>query len=707
MLYSGPSEDYYPTDRVRPAAELVVVQQTDGWLGVEPVPSSFSWVPARQAYLLPGGKEIEITTSNAVSWIGSSLGRAKQFRWQVKLDKGTQLRVLGESTVKNAEGKPVLWYRIAPPPGELRWVKTDIVSTQPVVVISRDEANSNGSGKVQTASVSRSSGPAHDNAVVSAQHSSVVEELPMQDDVFSGGTAEEIQGQPLMIDGNVDGIVEGGVYYEGELPQGVQGIDGQMYDGQIVDGHVIHHGSGMVHEGVISSGPVMTAGPIVEASPKQHFDGWHAMEFSDDGLFFPWMAKLFATAPTHDPLAHDPFSLEPMPKRRGGMTMPPQQQTVVSQPQPRSHMHSVPGVYVPRDRPWRDPRTLRQSRPRAGSLPPPRSQDPIYDGPTTAPDPGGDSTGGSDSEAFFGNQNSGPLAAAQDRINSVRAALRDTLRRYQADGELTAPEERDFTSGLEKAIEQLSPTGGIDTNTLNGRSPYGGGPANPGSGGQLDNDPSSVNWYGVSGGDSAMHRPQTNTTLASSSKRSPRGQLPTVEQLLMELSDIVARPAAQWDLASVASQAQKIVDDGANAIERGQARLLLERIEQFDRVARQSGVTTRRSNPFSLASRSSTTPVGFASATGSESKVPTARSAELQAKYDATGWLVLVHGSSADKPPYALTDSAGQILAYVSGLPGLKFDAYLNKPVGVNGRRGYLPQLQAAHIQAERMHELR
>ncbi len=718
MLYSGPSEDYYPTDRVPPAAELKVAERTDGWLGVEPVPSSFSWVPARQAYLLPGGKEIEITTNNSVSWIGSSLGRAKQFRWQVKLDKGTQLRVLGEATVKNEEGKPVLWYRVTPPPGELRWIKSDIVSTQPVVVISRGETNASSNTDVRTASASRPTGSATaDGAVVSAQHNSVVEELPMQDDVFRGGSAEEIRGEPIMLDGNadgnIDGVVEGGVYYEGELPYGGQGIDGQVYDGQIVDGHVIHHDGGMVHEGEI-----LSAGPVAAPDPKRHFEGWHAMEFSDDGLFFPWMAKLFASAPAHDPLAHDPFSLAPMPKRTRGMTMPPPQQTVDAQPQPRSHLHSVPGVYVPRDRPWRDPRTLRQSRPSAGSLPPPRQDSPNYDGPTAAPDPTSGAAGESDSGAFFGNQGSGPLAAAQDRINSVRAALRDSLRRYQSSGELTAPEERDFTSGIERAIEQLSPTGGVGENTLDGRSPYGGQPGNSKPGGRLDNDPSSVNWYGVSGGerdadgDSAMNRPATNTTFASSRQRSTagplsRGQLPTVEQLLIELSDTVARPVQQWDLASVATQAQRIVDGGANAIERGQARLLLERIEQFDRVARQSGASAPRSNPFSLASRTTSPSVGLASASRAQSQVPTARSAELQAKYDATGWLVLVHGSSPDKPPYALTDSAGQILAYVSALPGLKFDAYLNKPVGVNGRRGYLPQMQAAHVQAERMHELR
>lgn len=687
MLYSGPSEDFYPTDRIAPAEELAVLHRTaDGWLGVRPVSSSFSWVPARQAYLLPGGKEIEITT-DAVSWIGSGLGRAKQFRWQVKLHKGEQLRLLGESTVKNEEGKPVLWYRIAPPPGEFRWIQENAVSPQPVVIVRAENTNS----PVQHASATESSGV---GGVVTAQHS-VAENLPMQSDVFSNGSAEEISGEPVVVENAVEGMVynQDGTIYNG--PVNVGGMQGDVFAGEYVDGEYV--------DGEIVSGEVVMGGPLPSSRPANHFSGWHAMEFSDDGLFFPWMAKLFSSAPKHDPLAHDPFSLEPMPQRNRAAPIPVQQEVIVSQP--RSHAHSVPGVYVPGNRPWRDPRTLRQQRPGTDSLPipyAPSGSAPDGSMPSAGPETlnaPGDATPSPDNDAYYGNSNTGPLAAAQDRINSVRAALRDSLKRYQSSGELSAPEEREISSGIERALDRLTPS----KTPFSQRSPYGGNGNSGGGSGQLQSDPSSVDWYGVSG-DTATNARPSNTSLAAHS----RNTLPTVEQLLLALSETVARPVDQWQLNDVAAQAQRIVDNGANAIERGQARLLLERIAEFDRAARQSGSIPPRVNPFSLASGGlSNSSVGLASATSSGASVPSARSAENQAKYDATGWLVLVHGATADKPPYALTDRAGQILAYVSGLPGLKFDAYLNKPVGVNGRRGYLPQLQAAHIQAQRMHELR
>jgi uncharacterized protein YgiM (DUF1202 family) len=133
QLRSGPGEDFYPTGDIPLNASLEVYHRTeDEWLGVRPPEGSFSWVQAADAYLLPGGRIIEVTNPSAVSWIGTSLGSAKQYRWQVKLTSGEQLGVIGEQSTRNAEGKEVLWYKIAPPAGEFRWIHTQSVSSQPV-----------------------------------------------------------------------------------------------------------------------------------------------------------------------------------------------------------------------------------------------------------------------------------------------------------------------------------------------------------------------------------------------------------------------------------------------------------------------------------------------------------------------------------------------------------------------------------------------
>jgi len=59
------------------------------------------------------------------------------------------------------------------------------------------------------------------------------------------------------------------------------------------------------------------------------------------------------------------------------------------------------------------------------------------------------------------------------------------------------------------------------------------------------------------------------------------------------------------------------------------------------------------------------------------------------------------------QPTHALTDQQGQVIAYVSGLPGMNLNLNLNQPVGIKGLRGYLPQLQKAHIRAERIVRLK
>ncbi|HBE69734.1 MAG TPA: hypothetical protein DDW52_16435 [Planctomycetaceae bacterium] len=714
QLRSGPSEDYYPTGKIAPGAKLEAFHETpDGWLAVRPTEDSFSWVPAKQAYMLPGGREIEITVSNAVSWIGSAIESPKQFRWQARLHKGEQLRLLGEATIKDADGKPMLWYRVAPPAGEFRWIQADAISRKPVVVVHSDDVVRPASHNSEAAT----SRP----AVTTAQHTSVVETLPMQQGTSPAQTGDgesvtgelvEPSGQPATSQINEPFENEyygpGDVFYEGEIVDGqIVGpfADGEIFEGEVIDGQIV--------EGPIYHGDVIAPTP---AGPAGHFAGWHALEFTDQGMFMPWIAKLFNRQPQHDPLAHDPFSLEPIPPRATSGPPPVPNQAVheVVHPHPYaagSHLHSVPGGYAARNRPWRDPRTLRQQRSGA-ILPPPGERNlfnsPLEEAPRVAPEPtngSGETQGGEagTDEAYFNPRRGGPLAAATGRIDAVRSALRDTLRKYQSTGELNS----------ESAPGEKPNSGGGLLQRLRGQSPYGDAtsPSNA-------NDPSDVNWYGVSG-DSASYLDRSRSSGAShlASHRHSRATLPTTEELLIELSEQVSRPIEQWDLQPLVARVQLVIDDGATAIQRGEARLLLERVAEFERLQRQSGLQPRlstakldRSSGANLG-RPGATSASLASATrvvgSSGSSVPTARSAELQAKYDATGWLVHVHGSAAGKPNYALTDSAGQILAYVTPIPGMNFDAYLNKPVGVNGKRGFLPHLQASHIQGERIHEIR
>ena len=55
-----------------------------------------------------------IIEDRTVAWIGTHLGRARTYRWQVQLAKGEPVTVIGKSEREGPDG-PQLWYRIVPP----------------------------------------------------------------------------------------------------------------------------------------------------------------------------------------------------------------------------------------------------------------------------------------------------------------------------------------------------------------------------------------------------------------------------------------------------------------------------------------------------------------------------------------------------------------------------------------------------------------
>ena len=76
-------------------------------------------------------------------------------------------------------------------------------------------------------------------------------------------------------------------------------------------------------------------------------------------------------------------------------------------------------------------------------------------------------------------------------------------------------------------------------------------------------------------------------------------------------------------------------------------------------------------------------------------------------KGDASGWLVQVHTTIKGQPEFALTDDAGKVIAYVQSTPALNLRRYLQQPVTVYGTRGYIPNLAAKQILAERVVRMR
>lgn len=119
----GPSGEHYRTDRLIEGEALEVYLETgDGWLGIRPPETSFCWVPADQVEVDADGTTGTIIDSDAVAWIGTNLGRARKYRWQVQFQVGELVALIGDSSRETETGTEETWLRIVPPPGEFRWV---------------------------------------------------------------------------------------------------------------------------------------------------------------------------------------------------------------------------------------------------------------------------------------------------------------------------------------------------------------------------------------------------------------------------------------------------------------------------------------------------------------------------------------------------------------------------------------------------------
>lgn len=131
-LRSGPGAHFYGTGHLERGREVEVYQRKPGgWLGIRPPEGSFSWVDAKKLSLTNQREVARAVGAEAVAWVGSDLGEVDDHKWQVRLDSGEAVQVLGQARLVIFGGDQEReYYQIAPPAGEFRWIHEDDVRPQ-------------------------------------------------------------------------------------------------------------------------------------------------------------------------------------------------------------------------------------------------------------------------------------------------------------------------------------------------------------------------------------------------------------------------------------------------------------------------------------------------------------------------------------------------------------------------------------------------
>jgi uncharacterized protein YraI len=160
----------------------------------------------------------------------------------------------------------------------------------------------------------------------------------------------------------------------------------------------------------------------------------------------------------------------------------------------------------------------------------------------------------------------------------------------------------------------------------------------------------------------------------------------TLEQIDVELSQILAEDISQWSFNALEQRAQQALQTSETALERGRARVLLDKLARFEEIKQRHDALSVDASGGAVASA------------GRQTAAPASNS-----RFDGVGRLAPVLANRPGGPQYALLDERGSVRSYVTPAPGVNLRPFVDQNVGVSGQRGYIPDLQKQHVSAQRI----
>ncbi len=119
-IRSGPDANYYPVRKAEPGEEVTVYEQQYDWLAIAPPKGCYSLID--REYVDKTAEGVGVVNGDDV-WVraGSDMDPQHRYAKQVKLRKGTEVQILGETP----DGA---FYKITPPEGARLWISAQFVT---------------------------------------------------------------------------------------------------------------------------------------------------------------------------------------------------------------------------------------------------------------------------------------------------------------------------------------------------------------------------------------------------------------------------------------------------------------------------------------------------------------------------------------------------------------------------------------------------
>jgi uncharacterized protein YgiM (DUF1202 family) len=167
----------------------------------------------------------------------------------------------------------------------------------------------------------------------------------------------------------------------------------------------------------------------------------------------------------------------------------------------------------------------------------------------------------------------------------------------------------------------------------------------------------------------------------------------------LRIAIAASRSPDAWRFSELRPELNELTKRANTILQRARAQVLQDRLQEYlDLQARYAGLM----NSTAASIANPTTP----SEPPAEAPVEPNRLTHqpgTDPRFDGLGWLLPVHSSKRESPPYALLDKDGNILQFVSPAPGLNLHRYLRKEIGILGQRDQPRLLDKPHLTAHRV----